>query len=215
MIVKFYGGEMKDIQQEYLIYYFKVLADDTRLRMVGYLARDEHNVQQLAALLGVREPTVSHHLSKMRSIGLVELRTEGNQHFYRLNQQKLAWFKQMVNALETHTPPPPEDADETWIEALPMEDWEKSVIRHYTFAGRLRQIPAKEKKLLVVLHWLSMQFEPEETYTEMEVNRILKQYHEDYATLRRSLISFGYLRRERGGTLYWVTPDEDALPPTP
>lgn len=203
---------MKQIEHDYLIYYFKVLADETRLRMVGYLAKHEHNVQQLAALLGVREPTVSHHLSKMRSIGLVQLRVAGNQHFYSLHMEKLAWFKERVNELELHTPAPPEDMNNDWIDALPLEDWQKKIIRHNTFAGRLQQIPKKEKKLLVILHWLSLQFEADVIYTEPEVNAILKKYHDDYATLRRSLISYGYLRRERGGQTYWVTPDDEPIP---
>ena len=80
---------MKIDTQRLLQAYFKTLADDTRIRMVGLLAREENSVRQLASLLSVREPTVSHHLSKLRAVGLVTMRAEGNRRFYRLNQQNI------------------------------------------------------------------------------------------------------------------------------
>ncbi|MDP9233795.1 MAG: DUF2087 domain-containing protein, partial [Actinomycetota bacterium] len=40
-------------------------------------------------------------------------------------------------------------------------------------------------------------------YEEREVNRILKRYHDDYATLRRYLVDEGFLSRDAGK--YWRT----------
>lgn len=200
---------MIDEEPGYLKFCLKALADDTRLRMIGVLGTGEHTVRQLASMLGVREPTVSHHISKLRSVGFVKLRMDGNQHFYRLNEESLARFKDMVAHIEEFAPKKPEASDDSWIDQLPFEDWQKKIIRDYTFAGRLRQIPSKEKKLLVILDWLSLQFDADATYSEPEVNAIIKRYHDDYATLRRLLISYGYMRRERGGAKYWVAPDND------
>ena len=67
--------------------------------------------------------------------------------------------------------------------------------------GRLRTIPSKHSKLMVVLDHLSQSFEPGRTYPEAEVNEILTGFHPDYAALRRYLVENGFLTREDG--FYW------------
>src|SRR5436309_721835 len=57
--------------------------------------------------------------------------------------------------------------------------------------GRLRQIPTKHSKLLVVLDHLSQSFEPGRRYPESGVNEILTRFHPDYAALRRYLAENG------------------------
>ena len=84
-----------------------------------------------------------------------------------------------------------------------MDDHDRKVLRDYTQHGRLKQVPAKRKKLMAVLRWLAGHFEPDVLYSEREINAILTQYHDDYAGLRRDLIDFKFLRRERDGTTYW------------
>jgi len=67
--------------------------------------------------------------------------------------------------------------------------------------GRLRTIPSKHSKLLVVLDHLSQSFEPGRTYPEAEVNQILTGFHPDFAALRRYLVENGFLTRE--DSVYW------------
>jgi hypothetical protein len=67
--------------------------------------------------------------------------------------------------------------------------------------GRLRTIPTKHAKLLVVLDHLAQQFEPGQTYPEAEVNDILLRFHPDYAALRRYLVENGFMTRE--DNVYW------------
>lgn len=198
--------------QIYLVATFKALADPIRLQMVRMLAHEEITTKTLSERLGVTEPTISHHLSKLRAAGLVQLRMQGNQSFYKLATGPLQRFKEQVARLEEAIPEAEDAADNDWIEALPFSAEDKKILHDYTFGGRLRQIPVKGRKLLVVLNWLAMQFEAGRTYTEQEVNTIISRYHDDYATLRRELINFGYLRRERAGTTYWVTPEDEAVP---
>ena len=52
--------------------FFKALADASRLRLVGLLAGAEHSVDELATLLDLRAPTVSHPLARLRAAGLPE-----------------------------------------------------------------------------------------------------------------------------------------------
>lgn len=203
---------MNSNERLYLLHFYKALADETRLKMVSIMLDAEQNVGQLAEKLHVTEPTVSHHLSKLRAVGLVNLRASGNQRFYRVNSSQ---FKAMqglqIRLLAGEFESEEQTDDNTWIDALDMEDWEKKVLRDYTLNGRLKQIPTKQLKLLVVLDWLATQFEPGRTYTEKEINAVLLRYHEDYAGLRRDLIEFGYMRRERGGSKYWLTPADESV----
>lgn len=203
---------MKQKDLPALYEYLKMLADENRLRMLGYIASQERNVSELAALLDLTEPTVSHHLAKLREAGYVNLRQAGNQRFYRLNPGTLRRVSQQVAELAQvdMTPDEPE-ADQSWIDALDLDAYDRAVLRDYTLNGQLKDIPVKQKKLLAVLRWLATEFQPDRTYTEREVNAILTQYHEDYARLRRELIDFGFLRRERGGGKYWVTPEEEKV----
>jgi hypothetical protein len=73
----------------------------------------------------------------------------------------------------------------------------------------MTHLPAKRKKLLVILRWLASLFQADRLYSEAEVNAVLKAvYEEDYVSLRRELVDYGYLRRERGGGKYWLAPDD-------
>jgi ArsR family transcriptional regulator len=47
------------------------------------------SVTGIVEQLNVTQPTVSHHLSILREAGLVEVREEGKQTFYRLNQKRI------------------------------------------------------------------------------------------------------------------------------
>lgn len=67
--------------------------------------------------------------------------------------------------------------------------------------GRLRTIPTKHAKLLVVLDHLAQSFEPGETYPEKDVNAILERFHPDFAALRRYLVENQFLTRE--DSIYW------------
>jgi hypothetical protein len=81
--------------------------------------------------------------------------------------------------------------------------FEARVFAAFMEGGRLKQLPAKRKKRLVVLRWLADHFRPAERYPESTVNEILRRYHEDVASLRRSLVDEELLQRHAG--LYWRT----------
>jgi DNA-binding transcriptional ArsR family regulator len=46
-------------------------------------------VNEIVEHLNVTQPTVSHHLAVLREAGLVEVREDGKQTFYRLNQNQI------------------------------------------------------------------------------------------------------------------------------
>ena len=61
-----------------------LLADKTRLKILKLLANKEHHVGALTAELGLPQPTVSHHLAWLRTVGLVSPRRQGKFVFYAL-----------------------------------------------------------------------------------------------------------------------------------
>jgi DNA-binding transcriptional ArsR family regulator len=65
--------------------FFAVLADPTRLRLLGLLAEAEYCVCDLASSLGMTDSAISHQLRALRAGRLVSYRKEGRQVFYRLN----------------------------------------------------------------------------------------------------------------------------------
>src|SRR5258707_2048784 len=81
---------MTDTDVASLLRFFKALAHESRLRLLGFVAQRERSVQELAGLLGLSEPTTSHHLALLHQTGLVILRVEGNLHWYAFEPSKLA-----------------------------------------------------------------------------------------------------------------------------
>ena len=74
---------------EELVTFFKALADKNRLKIVGLLAEKSYSVEELSELLGLKPPTISHHLSKLVEAGLVRARAEGYYSVYQLDQAVL------------------------------------------------------------------------------------------------------------------------------
>ena len=173
---------------------FKALAEASRLRLLGVLASREHTVDELAALLDLRAPTVSHHLAKLRQVGLVSLRLDGNLHWYRLDQHALSALSRDVLSVERVA---------SFADSVETDAWKKKVLRDFFDGQRLKDIPASRKKREVILEHLASRFQVGQRYRETQVNDVLLQHHADPATLRRELVGAGLLRRER--SVYWRT----------
>jgi predicted transcriptional regulator len=202
---------MRPTQQRNLRDMLKALADDSRLKLLRMLHEREHTVGELAQRIDLTEPTVSHHLANLREAGLVTLRMAGNQRIYRINEPGLAAFKRLANEIEQMPPEAPEeDADNSWIAVLGWSEEDQQVLNDHMAGRHLTRLPTKRKQLLVILRWLVTLFEHDRKYTEGEVNAILKTAYElDYVGLRRDLVDFRYMKRERDGSSYWLAPDED------
>lgn len=68
-----------------LVQLFKLLADETRLRILYFLVQqDELNVRTLCKLLRQSQPAVSHHLALLRVAGVIQCRRDGKHNFYHL-----------------------------------------------------------------------------------------------------------------------------------
>lgn len=80
-----------------LVGIFKLLSDETRLRILFYLSRsDELHVRALCEILGQSQPAVSHHLALLREAELIESRREGKHNYYRVVPER---FQHMIGLI--------------------------------------------------------------------------------------------------------------------
>lgn len=180
-------------QFDQLLRFFQVFSNESRLKLIGHLANGEKSVGELANLLGIKEPTVSHHLSEMKGIGLVDVRAEGTMRIYRLNAKVLESMSKDIFAQPNLA---------ALVKRSEMTD-EERILRTWVKDGRIIDIPAQEKKKQVVIRWLADQIPADRRWTEREFSEWLMQFNEDYATLRRYLVDSDYMIREKG--IYWRT----------
>lgn len=194
---------MKDIPEteptsahtETLVAFFKALADPNRLKIVGLLARQSYTVEQLAALLEIGSPTVSHHLRKLAKVGLVEAKAEGYYSVYSLRPEVLQ--EQAKTLLG-------EDGFGTFADEVDLSAFDRKVLGTFTDeTGVITAFPVQQKKYLVLLRHVLDVFEPGVRYPEREVNERLAQFNADTARLRRSLVEHVLMAREGGGGVYW------------
>ena len=68
----------------------------------------------------------------------------------------------------------------------------------------LKSFSSKEKNKLVILRVISKQFESSKKYTEKQVNEVLKAIYDDYVTIRRYLIEYGFMDRTADCGEYWL-----------
>ena len=182
--------------------YFKALAHESRLKLLGLLAQREHSVQELAQLVGVREPTVSHHLAMLRYLGLVRLREDGNTHWYAFQPDVLTQLAKRLSSPAAIAGLSPKSSP---------EDWMAKVLDSFVRPdGTLSGIPASRKKRWVVLSWLARQFDLGRRYSEAEINAALLVRHWDSATLRREFIGYRMMAREGG--VYRRLPENEWVP---
>jgi ArsR family transcriptional regulator len=80
--------------------FFKALGDETRLRLVSLLARQEPGrarcVGRLAHELGVTASAVSQHLRVLKDLGLVHAERRGYRLHYYLDSERLAAYQDLV-----------------------------------------------------------------------------------------------------------------------
>src|ERR1700723_3331022 len=139
---------VSDADLSTLLAFFKAMANESRLRIVGLLAERERSVQELAALLDLKEPTGSHHPAALKALGLVSAGAEGVTRWHTLRIETLTVLNRGLLDQK--------GAVTLAGDTSPGADaWETKVIAGYLDdAGRLTAIPASRRKRLIVLQWL-------------------------------------------------------------
>lgn len=175
-----------DSMKEFLQYYYKGLND-----------------KEIAARMGISNSTVRSYRFKLKEkelqakvfLSIIELVEEKKQQSSCEEALAEEWAGLHLGATTI---------DERYhITKEERED----IIKNYFIdgeKGRLKTFPAKEKKKLAVLNIIASNFNRGRQYSEKEINRILERIYEDYATLRRYLIEYGFLDRAKDCSSYWV-----------
>lgn len=88
--------------------------------------------------------------------------------------------------------------------AITEDERTKTLETYFNSDGSLKRFPTKEKKKIVVLQHIAHCFNANKKYTEKEVNTILSRIFDDFATIRRYLIEYGFMERYDDCSYYWI-----------
>jgi ArsR family transcriptional regulator, arsenate/arsenite/antimonite-responsive transcriptional repressor len=168
--------------------FFKALGHPVRLLILNLVHTRPRHGEELALILSLNQATVSHHLALLVNAGL--LASQKDQ-YYQVYTLQPAPLQKMLNDLVFL---PQSDLPERVEE----DAFRKKVLATFFRHGRLTGIPAQLKKRQVILEKIAESFEPDQAYTEREVNLVLLDYHDDVAALRRGLVETGLMTRAEG-----------------
>jgi hypothetical protein len=162
------------------------MSEEEIRRVLGLLYQHD-TLRVLSALVlngepkdsGLDQDTVRRALERLERGGLAAREGDG----WTVRRER---FRELLHA--TAGPPEPVSAEDR-------------VVRNFLVEGRLRAIPTRREKRLVVLGFIVRIFEPGVRYPEKDVNVALRAFHDDYAALRRHLVDEGLLSRENN--VYW------------
>ena len=179
---------MPEADVQALLAFFKALANESRLRIVGLLAERERSVQELAQLLDLKEPTVSHHLAVLKDLGVVTSRPEGVVRWHALKPDAITDIaKSMFEQQDLGALTAP----------VPAKD-ERDIAPFLKPDGSLTRLPASRRKRWLLYRRFIEEFAAARPYREGEVNEILQRRHWDCATMRREMVGWRMLARESG-----------------
>ena len=166
---------------------FKCLADKSRLQILKSLAIEDMYVERLAERLGITAPTVSFHLKKLADVGAV---TSYKSQYYMMYSLCEDIFKTSIFDIIK------EESEEASLQEKRDIEYRQKVIDAFFEYGKLKSIPSQRKKRRIVYEVMIESFEKGKVYTEREVNIIIADFHDDFCTIRRDMISEKMLDRE-------------------
>jgi DNA-binding transcriptional ArsR family regulator len=79
---------------------FNAVAEPRRRDILNYLALRERPVGEIVDALGLEQPSVSKHLRVLRGVGLVHMRQDGRQKFYRTNAEAIRPLHEWTGTFE-------------------------------------------------------------------------------------------------------------------
>jgi ArsR family transcriptional regulator len=183
------GGASEQLDTVFLEF-FKALAVPERLRVAGAIVAKRQIATDLARELDLPLRAVAGHLSVLTNAGFVRQDGEGHAATY-------VWDEGRVRALAA------DHLDSPRVRALAGATDERSrVLAALVRDGRLVRFPTGEKRKQIILDFIAERFDADRTYTEKEVNAILREFADDYTTIRRALVDRLYLNRHQG--VYWL-----------
>jgi hypothetical protein len=154
------------------------LAHPQRLHLLATIAGAGEGGCAVAALrvADVPEKHLRRHLGRLLQAGLVE--SDGPRMIARLDRMQRA------------------------DDAPAADAGVATEVAAYFRRGRLVDVPRAPEVRRRVLVEIARRFDAGRAYSEPEVNSVLNEVHDDHAALRRYMVDFGILERDRRGTSY-------------
>lgn len=172
---------MKNCKQEnQTVSLFKALADESRLKIISILLKQDSYSEYLASKLNLTAPTITYHMEKLMNANIV--RSTKIQHYtiYSINREIMnTQIGELVKA------------------AIAMDEdvsYEKKVIANFFEYGRLKKIPSQLKKREIVIGYIASKFELGKEYSEKQVAAEITTMHDDHCTIKRDLIGMGFFQ---------------------
>lgn len=156
--------------------------------------------KEMAKSLGVAPSTIRNHRYKLRE-----------------KEKQARLFLTMMDLLSNNTKQKITKLEDTEIcdahktaaqidDRFNITEKEIEAVRkaYFTESGAIKNFPSKEKKKIIVLRLIVTNFKVGIMYSEPEINKVLKRIYEDYVTIRRAMIEYGFLERSNDCKKYWV-----------
>lgn len=182
----------------------KALSDESRLSIVQSLLEKSQYVEEIARRHALAPSTVSFHLRKLEQAGLVRSRKE---QYYVIVEANSGVFDTTLREIVAAAP------SSKVLQKERLEEYRAKVLTTFFPNGTLAKLPAQHKKRIIVLERIAAAFEAGRRYTETEVTGLVRQFFDDYCTIRRLLVEEGLVKRK--GTSYWREIDGGATPALP
>lgn len=168
---------------------FKCLADKSRLLIINNLINEPMYVELLAERIGVTPSTISFHLKKLEEVGIVYSTKEQYYVIYNINKEILKGS--LLDLIKS-------DEKQSNTQEKREAEYRKKVIEAFFEYGKLKSIPVQQKKKRIILEEIAKSFETNRKYSEREVNITIADFHDDFCTIRRDMISEKIFKRENG-----------------
>jgi predicted transcriptional regulator len=165
------------------------LLDMERLRIVARLSSSPASRLELLHHTGLPHKELVRHLGLLQYFGLVKYEDPAprDPDLYTplvLNEETFRQARQAMGKVRGRKPRPTDARQMTLETFMP--------------GGKLSAFPRKQEQMIIILDEVAQRFSTDTQYKEQDVNVILEEVNEDYCTLRRCLVDYGYLSR-RGG----------------
>ena len=199
--VRYHGKQVHGLTVDYLLGQEPGLLGISEIqRQLLQLMSDGATDNEIAKHLGIAASTVRNHRFKLRE-------KEKQSRLFLAMMQSLAektnadiGTTEYGNIEEIHVSATMVDDRYNITE----KDREQTIKNYMDENGALKLFPAKEKKKIILLGEIMKNFKRDTEYSEWEVNKVLKRIYEDFSTLRRALIEYGFMDRSADCKIYRV-----------
>lgn len=165
----------------------KALGDSSRLTILSTLTEKPHYAEELTQKLGLAASTVSFHLKKLEEAGLIIKNKTQYYSEFRLNDE--VFQQKLIDLISANNPG--KQLQDKRIKAYRVQ-----VIKAFVERNKVQKLPVQQKKRIIILEWILDKIDQSKDYTETEISEEIKKYHEDYCTVRRELVDYGYMDRK-------------------